>query len=177
MNATTLEAQAYLAASTGSYEKRCTRYRLASQQLGLGLHTPLTDLGSGRRELERYLREDHGWRGLYTPVDAAEDGTDLNSWQPKRHKGHRYYSALEVLEHLPSWRNLLENLRAAGPHTLVATVPDPEQVDIFAMDDTHVSAITAADLRSLSFEVERVSLYGGYYGGDGTDALLAVYRG
>lgn len=170
------EAKSYLAASTGSYEKRLTRYRLASQQLGLGPHTPLTDLGSGRKEMERHLREDHGWRGLYTPVDAAEDGTDLNFWQPRPHKAHRYYSALEVLEHLPNWKNLLANLRAAGPHSLVATVPDPEQVDIFAMDDTHVSAIHAEDFEALGFVVSRVSIYGGYYGGNGTDALLAVYR-
>lgn len=173
---TIAEARNYLDSSTGSYEKRLTRYRLASRELKLGRKTPLIDLGAGRQELKRHLREDCGWRGSYTPVDAAVDGTDLNRWSPRRHGERRFYSALEVLEHLPRWEHLLEALRSAGPHRLVVTVPDPEQVDTFAMDETHVSAIRKADLEAVGFRVENVSLYGGFYGGNGTDGLLGVYE-
>lgn len=143
----------------GTYEYRsATRYKAVANRLfSLGLHTndSVLDLGAGTCQFGQYLKE-REWSGLYLPVDAVLDGTDLEKYTPVRSD---FTVCIETLEHLHSPMKLLDAMldKAEG---VVITTPNPEAVDVISCDPTHVSVIHPKDLEERGMVVERYSWFG-----------------
>jgi hypothetical protein len=151
----------YRDAREGTYEFRsATRYKAVADRLfhmGLNDGHTLLDAGAGSCQFGRYLRE-RGWRGLYVPVDAVLDGTDLEDWAPPKRVD--FVTCIEVLEHLHGWGHLFGTLGRAARYGLVFTVPNPEAVDVLKCDPTHVSVIPPWCFLQNYFTVERHTWYG-----------------
>lgn len=176
MNAFITQCDEYLDSRTGRYEYRAVRYRLALKQLtlmGLSHDHTITDLGAGWTEFDYTARTEFDWRGRYIPIDGGIDGTDLESWNPYRVSD--FYVALEILEHLYDPAKLIETMQANATRGIVITVPDPEQVDVLGMDDTHVFEVSRSHLEHWGFTVTSEQLYGGYFSEGRNDALLGVW--
>lgn len=160
---------AYRDTRKATYEFRAqTRYKaVADKLLALGLYmtASILDVGAGSCQFGRYMRE-RGWRGMYIPIDAVIDATDLETWQP-------YYLAdfvvcIETLEHVESPRRLLGICERTARHGLVVTTPNPEAVDVLKCDPTHISSISPDALETRGLSVERCSWFGTI-----NDSLLA----
>lgn len=162
----------YLSARQGSYEFRCIRYSGVVDKLydmNLTLHDSVTDVGAGRMQFGQYLTQECGWRGEYLPVDGSIDGANLETWVPGERSA--FMVAIEVLEHLHNWERLMEIMESFSVWGCVATVPNPEEVDVLGCDPTHVSIITPNDFLSRGWSVERVSFFS-----KPNDTLLAWKR-
>lgn len=136
---------AYISGRTSSYEFRCIRYEAVYEQLksmGLSNTDRIVDVGAGDGEFGRYLKE-QGWSGQYIPVDGLIDGTDLNTWIPN--EAVEFFTSIEVIEHLYSPSNLLKTLGMFALKGAVVTTPNPTVVDVYAMDKTHISEVSAID--------------------------------
>jgi hypothetical protein len=70
--------------------------------------------------------------GRTAPLAA---GLDLDCWVPPRRWD--WFACLEVLEHLTSPTRLLDMMCDAAVHGVVVTTPNPEVVDVLALDPTH----------------------------------------
>ncbi len=132
------------------------------------MHT-LADIGAGRTELDYLLRAERGWRGRYVPVDrwTGPDGLDLDCWVP--HRRWDWFACLEVLEHLISPMRLLDLMCDAAGHGVVTT-PNPNVVDVLALDPTHRTPLTRQQLASAG----RYTSVHNFYGTDG-DGIWAVW--
>ena len=176
-------ADEYLAARTGCYQFRCERYDAAlTAMYGLGLDDSCTvlDIGAGWHEFgcrmyegrwipdEDGICERHPCRARYWPVDAALDGTDLDQWSPVRKV--EYIVALEVLEHLHNPVRLLRQMMAHATRGVLVSTPNPETVDVLAIDSTHVQPIARTMLEREGMLVEESSFYG-----QPADSLLGVW--
>lgn len=147
----------------GTYEFRCrTRYvgvlgKL--QELGLGTYSTVMDVGAGSCQFGRYLRS-IGWRGLYVPVDAVLDGTDLEDWTFTRPVLFAdFVVSIEVAEHLSRPLAFLNTLEVAAGKGVVVTTPNPAVVDVRRCDPTHVSEISATHFRLLGWDVSQHSWF------------------
>lgn len=152
---------AYLGERTGTYEWRCLRYAAAYdrlQTLGLAHGDLIVDVGAGMCDFDRYLRTVQAWDGRYLPVDGAIDGTDLNVWRP--HFDADFFVALELIEHLRDPARLLFQLERHAAKGVIVTTPNPEVVDVLAIDRTHVTPVGADELAERGYSVEALRLFG-----------------
>lgn len=144
----------------GTFEFRArTRYKAVADRLfamGLNDHHTLIDVGAGSCQFGLYLRQ-QGWRGIYIPIDAVIDGTDLEAWEPFPAD---FIVCIEVLEHLRHPEDLTWSVMKAARCGVVLTTPNTETVDVLGCDPTHVSVVPAWALEGLSFKVERHSWFG-----------------
>lgn len=166
----------YLNERTGKYEYRAVRYRKAADWLfanGLTNDHTICDIGAGWTELDYCLRKEYDWRGRYIPVDGGITDVDLNVWVPERQV--EFFVGLEILEHLHDPIRLLKALKSSASKGLVVSVPDPDMVDVFALDDTHVIEVTREMLESEHLYVSSEQLYGGVYSGGTNDALMGFW--
>ena len=169
------EADNYLGQRKGPFSKRIARHALACQVLAPHLTDAdtVTDIGAGWTELDYVLRTQLDWRGRYNPVDWALQDIDLETWEPYRPA--EFTVALDILEHMHNPTAVLDRLINASTRGVIITVPNPGAQDIFAMDDTHVSEVTADMLKAHGFQVAEVNLYHGWYSaGRYSDGLLGV---
>jgi len=173
---TTNNCDNYLAEREGKYEYRAIRYRAAIDALyfmGLDDSMTVVDVGAGMTEFDYCLRAEYGFRGRYIPVDGGIDGTDIRTWQPR---AAHFFVALEILEHIENWEDVVTRMQVAASKGIVVSTPDPRACDVLAMDPTHVVGITSDALTSQGFGVNRKNFYGGTYGSfHGTDALMGVW--
>ena len=135
----------YLSQRRSTYEFRSIRYEAVYNQLkelGLKNGDSIVDVGAGDQEFLRYL-EEQDWTGDYTPVDGLIDGTDLNLWVPD--KKADYFVCIEVVEHLYKPLEMLYTLDLFALKGAVVTTPNPTVVDVYAMDSTHISEVSAMD--------------------------------
>lgn len=150
---------AYLAGRRRTYEDRIPRFRAAFgtlwNQLGMRDGDTLIDLGAGHCEFDLYLRQAVNWRGRYLPVDGALDGTDLQDWKPTVQPD--LYVLMEVLEHLPHPFRLLQRLEPRKG--ILITTPNPEVVNVIAIDEDHRTEIHPNELITRGFQVERQSFF------------------
>jgi hypothetical protein len=143
------------------YAERSARYEVAADRLmtgGLSDRHALADVGAGHTELDVCLRIAHGWRGRYVPWDRWTGDVDLETWVPPVH--WEWVAALEVLEHLQDPFRLLLDLMASATLGVVVTTPNPEVVDVLAMDPTHVTPITRDQLATAGLYTSLHNLYG-----------------
>lgn len=186
-------ADAYLAARTGCYEWRCQRYDAALAAIytvGLDDDCTVLDVGSGWGEFGVRLHTGTtGWeavcdsgallpgdsgflppsRARYVPVDAGNDGTDLETWFPPRRVD--FVVALEVVEHVHRPARLLAKLASAATRAVIVSTPNPDTTDVLGMDATHRSIVGRWQLEAHGFDVEARSFYG-----EPDDSLFAVLR-
>lgn len=151
----------YLGERTGTYAYRCRRYYAVNKklkELGFVDGDLIYDVGAGMCEFGRYLFREADWTGRYVPVDGAIDGTELNDWAPPV-TAHAFV-AIEVIEHLRDPGRMLALMQVQATRGVVVTTPNPETVDVLALDRTHVHPIPVWFLRHFGFEVETVSLFG-----------------
>ena len=183
-------ADQYLNSRTGCYEMRCGRYDAALEamhQIGLDDSCTVLDVGAGMGEFgvrlhtgyelagwsevlgaNRYARNLEPSRARYWPVDAALDGTDLETWRPPRRV--EFVVCLEVLEHLRNARLLLSDMVACSTRGVVVSTPNPATTDVLGMDPTHVQPCPRSMFEQMGFYVEPRSFYG-----QPDDSLFAVW--
>lgn len=172
-----LLADEYMGNRTGSYEYRSVRYRAAGDKLieyGLNNEKTVTDIGAGWTELDYCLRRDYDWRGRYIPIDYGISEIDLNNWKPYRKTD--FYVALEILEHLYDPERAIETMIKNCYGGIICSVPNPHTVDVFAIDDTHVSVVNKEMFENYGFTVEERTFYGGVYSGGKPDALFSYMK-
>jgi trans-aconitate methyltransferase len=182
-------ADDYLAARTGKYEWRCVRYDAALEVMhheGLDDDCTVVDVGSGwgefgvrlhtgRSKFDLELERWGPWvasiapsRARYIPVDAALDGTDLETWTPPRPAD--WFVALELIEHLDNPGRLINNMIMKARRGVILSTPNPATVDVLGMDATHRTPVGRHRLEALGFRVEERSFYG-----KPADSLFAVW--
>lgn len=164
----------YLGERTGRYEWRALRYRAALrelEQLGLCDADTIFDIGAGWTEFDYCLRTEGDSRARYVPVDGGIDGVQLERWCPPREA--EFFIALELIEHLHDPWRLISELKRAAAKGIVITTPNTDRLGaaaVRAMDETHFSPISRAELEESGFAVEERSFYGGEL-----DSLLATW--
>lgn len=166
----------YMDERTGKYEYRAIRYRRAIDEMyrkGFDDSMTVVDVGAGMTEFDYCLRVEYNWRGRYIPVDGGIDGTDLNNWTPPR-EAH-WFVALELLEHLHNWRNLLTVMQNMAHRGIVVSTPNPFTTDVLGMDHTHVTEIFPQDLEDFNFTVTAETFYGGVFSGGKPDSLFGSW--
>lgn len=153
------------------YAERAARYEIAADRLmtgGLSDRHSLADIGAGHTELDVCLRTAHGWRGRYVPVDRWTGHVDLETWKPPMRWD--WVAALEVLEHLEDPFRLLADLMSSALLGVVVTTPNPDVVDVLAMDPTHRTPITREQLADAGLYTSLHNLYG-----TGDDGICGVW--
>lgn len=166
----------YLGERTGTYEQRAIRYRAAADWMtasGLTHDMTIVDVGAGMTELDYCLRAEYRWRGRYIPVDGGIDGVDLNDWTPPR-EAH-FFVALEIIEHLFNWRELIQRVQERALNGVVMSTPNPRTTDVIGMDPTHMVEVHPADLEAYGFQVSEETFYGGVLSDGEPDALFATW--
>jgi hypothetical protein len=151
----------YLDARTSTYEFRCLRYYAVLTRLwrmGMIHSDSVMDLGAGRQDFCRYLREVYKWKGIYVPVDGSIDGTDLNTWEPSIMAD--WVVGIEVAEHLSDPYGFLEKCMRAAKRGVVFTTPNPLKVDVFACDPTHISEVRDLERLGPGWTFSYESLFG-----------------
>lgn len=183
-------ADAYLNNRTGKYQWRCERYDAALTVMhaaGLSDSDTVLDVGAGMGEfgcrlhtgaaclrctpgsrVARYADPIHGCRARYWPIDAALDGTDLETWTPPRTV--EWIVALELVEHLQRPFMALARWMPKATKGVILSTPNPLTVDVLAIDATHVTPVHREPLEVLGFHVEARQFYG-----QPDDSLLAVW--
>ncbi|KDN85673.1 hypothetical protein [Kitasatospora cheerisanensis] len=148
------------------YAERSARYEVAADRLatgGLSDRHSVADIGAGHTELDVCLRTVHGWRGRYTAVDRWTGDIDLEVWSPPVRWD--WVACLEVLEHLENPFRLLAELMSSALHGVVVTTPNPDVVDVLAMDPTHITPITRQQLADAGLYTSLHNLYGTHQDG------------
>lgn len=160
---------AYLAQRDGTYDFRETRYRAVAQILDdpatfgdcltpLNDRDTVVDIGACMTEFDYHLRTSLGWKGRYVPIDGAIDGTNLEYWVPPR--DYEWVIGIEILEHMHDPRRLASQMMRAATKGVIVTTPNPDVVDVIAIDIDHVTPVSQRDLESWGFEVKPVALFG-----------------
>lgn len=168
----------YMDERTGKYEYRKIRYDAAIKwMVGQGLRDGMTvmDIGAGMTEFAYCLMHDWNLNVRYIPIDGGIDGTDLeDNWVPPR-TAH-FFAALEIVEHLHNWRNVVAGMQAHASIGVVISTPNPRTTDVIGMDPTHVVEVPQRDLEAFNFEVEERTFYGGLWSNGKPDSLFATWR-
>ena len=132
----------YLAERNGTFEWRCRRYAEVADELeslGLANNDTIIDVGAGYCEFDRYLRGVRGWHGIYVPVDGAINGVELDAWIPDFRPN--FFVCIEVIEHLDNPYRMLTHFERFAENGAVVTTPNCNEVDVIALDRTHVSFV------------------------------------
>lgn len=152
----------YMYTRRGTFEFRArTRYAAVADklfELGLKDGDLIVDVGAGTCQFDHYLRTQRGWTGRYLPVDAVVCGTDLETWRPQVRAD--FHIAIEVIEHVFTWRGLLHAMHKHSRKGTVVTTPNPETVDVIACDPTHISSVSAHDLAVMGFHSQPRQFFG-----------------
>ena len=177
------EASQYLNGKYRSYDERAVRYRLATLamiMMGLDENDSVLDFGGGDAELEKCMRDEFGWKGLYVNVDYVT-GLDIKQVLAEHAANFRcdFVTGLEVIEHLDQpWVNImLMRLPFYARKGVVLSTPDPLVQDVLAMDNTHVTPVYPVMFAARGYTVERHMLYDGYYSEGQVDGLIAYKKG
>lgn len=152
----------YLASRKGTFEFRSIRYAAVGRELlrmGLDTNDTITDIGAGQGMFFRWMTENTGWRGRYIPIDGSIDGTNLETYIPDS-KGSDWFVAIEVLEHLRNWEQMLVHIDMFAWRGMVATVPNPRTVDVLGCDPTHVSIVPESAFLGNGWTTEERSFFG-----------------
>jgi hypothetical protein len=154
--------QTYLETRRGTYGFRAaTRYKAVADRLfslGLSNSSTVLDVGAGSCQFGEYLRG-RGFRGLYMPIDAVIDSTDLDEWVCPVGVVD-FVVSIEVVEHIRKPMDLVYMMVRAARKGIVLTTPNSEAVDVIACDPTHVSVVPGVILARDGFRVERHSWFG-----------------
>jgi hypothetical protein len=137
----------------GSAMDRAPEYSIVKKRLdemGLDHGDTLVDVGAGDCAFDGFLRRD-GWSGQYVPIDGSIQGLDLDSkhWSAEDlacFVPADWYVAIEVLEHCDDWRYPLRLMMERARKGVVITTPNPDVVDVLAVDPTHRSPVPRAEL-------------------------------
>lgn len=147
----------------GVYEQRVPEYRTvgwALETMGLKNDETVIDVGAGSCDFDHWLRTGQGWRGRYIPIDGSLDGTDLNTWIPPLGLHADWVVCIETVEHVHNPIRLIAEMARIATRGMVITTPNPDVVDVFAVDPTHVAEVPRAVLEEFNLVVEGVEFSG-----------------
>lgn len=153
----------YLQQRQGTYEQRVPRYKAAVKQLltmGLDDDSIILDFGAGWCEFDYYLRRSKDWKGRIINVDGAINGQELNRIYKSDYTDVDFVVCLETIEHLEKPGETIFELENYVTSGLVFTTPNPETVDVLAMDETHSVGIGIAEWTAMKYEAEARTLRG-----------------
>lgn len=164
--------EGYINEPRRSFEEKRVRYDAASDLLvdmGLSDVDTVLDIGAGWTEMDYVLRTHVNFMGRYIPVDGGIDGVNVDAWDwmPRQTD---YLVALEIVEHLTAPEVFLHKILKSATKGIVLSTPNPQRVDVLAMDPDHKSSIWGADLQNYGFSVQYQNFYGSNY-----DGILAWY--
>lgn len=151
---------AYLAERKGTYEYRTLRYAAVYDRLlALGLQPGdlIVDVGAGMCDFDRYIRTTRNFDGRYWPIDGAIDGVDLNVWYPRISAD--FFVSIETLEHLRDPGRIMFMLNQFARKGCVITTPCADKVDVFSMDNTHISPLNWKFFAEHGWEFDHVSVF------------------
>lgn len=153
--------------SYGTPEQRSPEYQLSWEVLRRGGCTDrdlIVDVGCGDQGFDLFLRRIAGYRGQYLGVDGSIDGTELNWWVPTHQA--EWFVCLEVLEHLTEPFVLLSEMLRQATKGVVISTPNPDVVDVIAVDPTHVTPISIGELECRGMDISTHTLNPGRGEGD-----------
>lgn len=175
------DAQEYLNGKFRTYDERAVRYRLSAYAMilmGLQENDSLLDVGGGDEEMAKCLREEFGWRGVYSNLDwkrGYDIEVELITPGDPHYWRHDFVTCLEVVEHFPepTAYKLLARLPLFARKGVVVSTPNPHVQDVLQMDDTHRCGIYDTSFIRRGYTVEHHMLYDGYYSGGLVDGYVA----
>lgn len=117
----------------------------------------VVDIGAGRMEFAKRLQERVNWNPMcYVPVDGSIDGTDIETWEPGFAD---WFVAVELLEHLEDPARLINLLPSRARKGIVATTPNPFEIDVLAIDRTHKTPLYPDDFNSAGYNTRIASFF------------------
>lgn len=141
-----------------TYSQRVSLYsNVIDRMASLGLQTGdvIVDVGAGYCDFDMTLRT-RGWFGRYVPIDGyINPNIDLETWEPFEAD---FFVCLDTVEHLKDWSGLIQRMKSRARKGVLVSTPDASTVDVFAMHETHLSALYPADLVSEGLAVSRHDL-------------------
>lgn len=171
----------YLDASEtyGTYFNRRPEYMMVARELfmmGIQDDESVLDVGAGSCDMDQYLRTECDWRGKYIPIDGVIDGVDLNSWVPQKGLQVDWVVCIETIEHVFDPERLVRLCLALARKGVVFTTPNPDVVDVLAVDCTHFASITKEQLSEWTggAAVETVEFSGRGNREEGWDTLICA---
>lgn len=154
--------------SYGTQQDRVPEYELAWDVMRRGNVTDydlIVDIGCGDQGLDLYLRRLAGFCGQYLGIDGSIQGIDFSDYYIPDHRAD-WFVCLEVIEHVKHPIPMLRHMLRRADKGVIITTPNPDVVDVLAVDPTHVSPVSIDMLESQGMDCSTYTLNPGRGEGD-----------
>src|SRR5262249_59434966 len=106
----------------------------------------------------RHTRLVSDWSSDVCSSDLGSiDGVDLNRWAPPIPAD--FYVAIEFIEHVTQPFTLLHRMFLQSRKGVAISTPNADEVDVLAMDSTHVRPVRPGELAELGYLVETIRMF------------------
>lgn len=151
----------YLDERESTYEMRVPRYLLVAnilKTMDLDDTHQILDFCAGQTEFDYHMRTAHNWRGFMYNLDGAIQGKNLNHYWPEA--PNDFTVCIESIEHLDHPGEVVAKLEGCTNIGMVFTTPNPDVVDVLALDKTHKHAISVSEWHNMMYKTAIVTFCG-----------------